>query len=176
MLLLLVSWFMILFGSVPAIIGAVVGGVASLLAFFLALLCYGRRIRRGKQRVDVIPDEDDGFYDRPGSSPFLQLQPYLIHTPSTFSISDHGRLSTSATNNSRQSSELAHLIPASPPASATSWRSGSGSGTPRPIDLILHDDAGPPSAPEELPPAYANLQNSGPYPQAAQVTSTKRWI
>ena len=171
---------MILFRSVPAIVGGIGGSVVLLLICLLALFCYRRRRRRGQLPVDLLP-ENDSFFDRPGSL-FLQPQPYLIQTPFASPAFGHGRLSTPTTNDSRQSSELAHLIPASPPASATSWRSGSEPNTPRPIDVIQHSDAGPSSTPEEgrytveLPPAYGNLQSAGPDPQAARITSTKRWI
>ncbi|KZT69906.1 hypothetical protein DAEQUDRAFT_725867 [Daedalea quercina L-15889] len=176
--------------NVGAIVGGVIGGVCGFLAALalVGLVIWRRRRTHPKARpVDLLngPSEEDGGNENSGGEqlpryyepePFVLPEPY---TPSVPTMSEVGGTAVAG---------AAARRPGTPSAmSTTNTRKSAAPPSLRPVNIVQHEDAGPPEEqvqeeqePEtvELPPAYTNLKprreggSSSPSPPAAEAQAS----
>lgn len=168
--------------DVGAIVGGVIGGIAGGALLVLALLWILLRRRKThkaqKERpVDLLHDPSPSSEDArgdPHAPQYYRPAPFILPEPTVVSSAgahEGGPLSPSMgrrqTLMSHSSSDggLAGLRPGTPDASGSSGSAKSrAQPSMRPVNIIQHDDAGPPQLPAiepetiELPPAYTNIQ------------------
>ncbi|KAI0350822.1 hypothetical protein OH77DRAFT_1379477, partial [Trametes cingulata] len=175
--------------DIGAIVGGVIGGVVGAIAIALVLLFAVRRQRLHKgtkeRPVDLLQDQEGPSTD--GRPPeYYRPEPFVLPDPTV--ASTHGGsvagtaagagLAASAARPSgdRRESYIssstsetggAGLRVAGSSAPSTSTRKSPVPPSFRPVNIIQHDDAGPPTVPPpppeepetiELPPAYTNIR------------------
>ncbi|KAI8969409.1 hypothetical protein BD414DRAFT_279700 [Trametes punicea] len=183
--------------NVGAIVGGVIGGVVGAIALGLVILFAIRRQRfhQGtKERpVDLLQDQDNEVGHGDGRPPeYYQPEPFVLPDPTVASTRDGSvagaavqpGLATRPSADHRQSyvststSETggAGLRPPASSVPSTSARKSPAPPSFRPVNIIQHDDAGPPDPPPpppeepetiELPPAYTNIRRGAPPPSSA---------
>lgn len=165
--------------NVGAIVGGVVGGVGGFaLVVLLALFFLFRRRRhtqkaQKEQPVDLLQDHDHDQDD--GQLPqYYEPEPFVVPEPTVLS-SAGGSTYEGRPGGGRLNSHLSvadGLRPGTPDSamrSGTSNTRKSPAPTLRPVNIVQHEDAGPPepsgqeeSETIELPPAYTNLRRASP--------------
>ncbi|KXN83142.1 hypothetical protein AN958_01813 [Leucoagaricus sp. SymC.cos] len=181
-----------------AIVGGVIGGLALLVSVVLALFYLRRRSRQNrrvkKRPVDLLhedEDEEDDHRHHPNEQQQHQLDYY---TPEPFTVPDPTLTSDAATTALTESHSGWGASSSGRPLSGTSYSrsdtpdllgavggygwagastttSTSRKGGPqrmRPVNIVQHEDAGPPPMPDkeeeaetiELPPAYTAVQRT----------------
>lgn len=159
--------------SVGGIAGGVVGGVAGFLIItLLAIFCMRRRRfqKANKERPTLFNDHDD---DAPGGRRehlplYYEPDPFTLPEPT-----DSGADQSTGPSNDRRQSDLTYVTDnngrATPDGGTALTGNSRKSPIPpslRPVNFILHEDAGPSRTTEgeepetvELPPAYTNIRS-----------------
>jgi len=174
--------------NVGAIVGGVVGGIAGASLLVLALLFIRRqRVRKQAEKerpVDLLQDQDRDS-DEAHPPQYYQPEPFMMPDPTVASTagapstagglrpSVDRRASRISGTTAEGSSAAGGLRAPTPDASAsgsTGTRKSPAPPSLRPVNIIQHDDAGPPEPPAdepetiELPPAYTNIRRAEPPP------------
>ncbi|KAI0918602.1 hypothetical protein AcV5_002549 [Taiwanofungus camphoratus] len=169
--------------DVGAIVGGVVGGIAGAAVILIACFFIFRRRRETQQAqkerpVDLLQDHehdnDDGMLPQ-----YYEPDPFLMPEPTILSSSgadEHSVLRPSTDRrqtllSATSASGLTALRPGTPDYSmrsgTTNTRKTPAPPSLRPVNIVQHEDAGPPEQdaqqePEtiELPPAYTNIRKT----------------
>ncbi|KAI0739049.1 hypothetical protein C8Q80DRAFT_226122 [Daedaleopsis nitida] len=177
--------------NVGAIVGGIIGGVVAAIAIALVILFAVRRKRFHKTQkerpVDLLQDGDGDGAPGDGRLPeYYQPEPFVLPDP-TAASSTHGgsaygapaaglgsrrpsadhRQSYFSTSTSDNGGGFGRVGGSSVPS--TNTRKSPAPPSFRPVNIIQHDDAGPPEQPPspeeepetiELPPAYTNIKRN----------------
>ncbi|KZT23656.1 hypothetical protein NEOLEDRAFT_1069029 [Neolentinus lepideus HHB14362 ss-1] len=158
--------------DVGAIVGGVVGGVVGAIVLcFLALFFYRRR-RFHKRTVDLLNEDPADGPTTETQQAYYRPEPFVLPDPTE--VSSVGAAESRGTHlGSRRDSatSLGATSTLPPPTALASSRATGKSGRApslRPVNVVQHEDAGPPPPPEvepeqepetvELPPAYTNIR------------------
>ncbi|TFK46843.1 hypothetical protein OE88DRAFT_1648334 [Heliocybe sulcata] len=160
--------------NVGAIVGGVVGGVVGLLALGLLGLFFYRRRRFHKRPVDLLNEDPTDGPTTETQQAYYRPEPFVLPDPTEggSTVGAAEAFGTREDMGSRRASttSLGATSTLPPPSGIASSRTGKSGRAPslRPVNVVQHEDAGPPPpqepAPEqepetvELPPAYTNIR------------------